>query len=186
MTITGPYWCQHWFRKWFGSIRQQAITQTSVVAILCHQATMSEVTVILSMANQLNLECFLDRTANPYHVGLWCDFRNSVTYWQCVIMTTCQARFLVINKCDGGANWMTSWHWNAFCITDPFMKRNHRWQADSHHNGSIMRSFCVCIGVSQNKLLNKESTGPWFETLWRQCQCIDYLSFSKCCKAWMG
>ena len=109
---------QHWFRELFGSIRQQTITQTSVIAILRHYTTMSEVTVILSMANQLNLQCFLDKTANPFHVGLLYDFRNSVTYWQWVMMTTFQARFLVMNKRDVGANRMTSWHWNAFCITD--------------------------------------------------------------------
>ena len=31
-----------------------------------------------------------------------------------------------------------------------------------------MRGFCVCFLDSENKLLNEQSSGPWFDTSWRQ------------------
>ena len=65
---------------------------------------------------------------------------------------------------------MTSWHGIFFHITcslwgtQPF--------SDSLHKEPVTLRFETSYGVNQNKLLNKLSTCPRFETPWRSCDVI--------------
>ena len=67
---------QHWFRRWFGSVRQQAITRVSVDTDVCrHIASLghNELSISHNANGDLTkLACFLDKTANSYHA--WFKF----------------------------------------------------------------------------------------------------------------
>ena len=65
---------------------------------------------------------------------------------------------------------MTSCNGDAFRITGPPARGIHRSPVDSPYKGPVMRSVDVLFVASLNKLLNKQSSGRWFETPWRSSE----------------
>ena len=62
------------------------------------------------------------------------------------------------------ASMVTSWHGNAFCVTDPLCEG----QMDFPKRGRFEELWCSIV-VNLNKLLNKQSSWRCFETSWRSC-----------------
>ena len=70
-------------------------------------------------------------------------------------------------------NMMSSWHGNAFCITDPLCL----------HKMPEMWSFDVLVTVALNKLLSKQLSIWWFEMTWCSCAItIMNIFLSQVCK----
>ena len=56
--------------------------------------------------------------------------------------------------------------WKHFRITGLIVRGSYQWQVDYPHKETIIWSFDVLLVLSLNKLMNKQSTCQWFETLW--------------------
>ena len=56
--------------------------------------------------------------------------------------------------------------WMHFPYHWPFVGRIHRSSMNFPHKGPVMRSVDISFNVGPNKLLNKPSSGQWFEILW--------------------
>ena len=51
----------------------------------------------------------------------------------------------------------------------PFVRGVHRSPVDSPHTRPVMRTFDISFNVNQNKQMNKQSSGWWFETSRNSC-----------------
>ena len=59
--------------------------------------------------------------------------------------------------------------WERYPQYWSYGKGNHRSPVNSPHKGPVTRGFDVSYIASLNKLLNKESSCPWFDMLRRSC-----------------
>ena len=70
---------------------------------------------------------------------------------------------------------MTSWNGNTSRVTHPLWGESIVYRYIPL-NGTVMRRFDASFDVNLNKRLDKQSSYRWFETLWRTCTVMSYLS----------
>ena len=73
--------CQHWFRKWPGAIRQQAITRVSVDPDLCHHNYGIIYSDIESPSPRMYMAMMILGHGNTFHIWLLtrCERNPSIT-----------------------------------------------------------------------------------------------------------